>query len=40
MIYPIARATAAEDVQKIGPDKLWEIAQRVEALGIATEVYN
>jgi wyosine [tRNA(Phe)-imidazoG37] synthetase (radical SAM superfamily) len=40
MIYPIARATAAEDVQKIRPEKLWEIAQRVEALGIATEVYN
>jgi wyosine [tRNA(Phe)-imidazoG37] synthetase (radical SAM superfamily) len=40
MIYPIARATPAEDVEKIGPDKLWEIAQKVEALGIATEVYN
>ncbi|MBW6498195.1 MAG: radical SAM protein, partial [Bacteroidales bacterium] len=40
MIYPIARATPAEDVEKISPDKLWEIAQRVEALGIATEVYN
>ncbi len=40
MIYPIARATATEDVEKINPDKLWEIAQRVEALGIPTEVYN
>jgi len=40
MIYPIARATPTEDVDKIGPDKLWEIAQRVEALGIATEVFN
>ncbi|MEE4177393.1 MAG: radical SAM protein [Bacteroides sp.] len=40
MIYPIARATPAEDVEKIGPDKLWEIAQRVESLGIATEVYT
>lgn len=40
MIYPIARATPTEDVEKIGPDRLWEIAQRVEALGIATEVYN
>ncbi len=40
MIYPIARATPTEDVEKISPDKLWEIAQRVEALGIATEVYN
>ena len=40
MIYHIARATPAEGVEKIGPNKLWEIAQRVEALGIATEVYN
>lgn len=40
MIYPIARATPAKEVEKIGPDKLWEIARRVEALGIATEVYN
>ena len=40
MIYPIARATPAEGLEKIGADKLWEIAQRVEALGIATEVYN
>lgn len=40
MIYPIARATPAEKVEKTGPEKLWEIAQRVEALGIATEVYS
>ena len=40
MIYPIARATPTEDVEKITPDKLSEIAQRVEVLGIATEVYN
>ena len=40
MIYPIARATPTEDVLKISPDKLWEIAQKVEALGIPTEVYN
>lgn len=40
MIYPIARATPTENVEKIGPDKLWDIAQRVEALGIPTEVYN
>lgn len=40
MIYPIARATPTEDVDKISPDKLLQIAGRVEALGIATEVYN
>lgn len=40
MIYPIARATPTEDVEKISPDKLLQIAGRVEALGIATEVYN
>lgn len=40
MIYPIARATPTEDVQKIPSGKLMEIAARVEALGIATEVFG
>ncbi len=40
MIYPIARATPTNDVEKISPETLAEIAGRVEALGIATEVYN
>lgn len=40
MIYPIARTTPAEGLEKIDAAKLWEIAQRVETLGIATEVYH
>jgi wyosine [tRNA(Phe)-imidazoG37] synthetase (radical SAM superfamily) len=39
MIYPIARATPAEDVEKLDFDELQAIAQKVEALGIAAEVY-
>ncbi len=39
MIYPIARATPADDVEKLDFEELQAIAQRVEALGIATEVY-
>lgn len=39
MIYPIARATPAEDVQKISLEKLQEIASKVEAIGLETEVY-
>lgn len=40
MIYPIARATPAEDLVKIEREKLMEIASKVEALGIETEVYD
>ena len=39
MIYPIARETPIEDAEKISMETLQEIAQRVEALGIQTEVY-
>ncbi len=39
MIYPIARATPAEDVQVIPHEKLLEIASRVEQAGISAEVY-
>ncbi|TVR41687.1 MAG: radical SAM protein [Bacteroidia bacterium] len=39
MIYPIARATPTEDVEKVPGDELLSIAARVEALGIPTEVY-
>lgn len=39
MIYPVARAAPIEDVQKIPYEKLQEIAQRVENLGIEAEVY-
>jgi len=39
MIYPIARATPTEDVEKVPGDVLLSIAARVEALGIPTEVY-
>ncbi len=40
MIYPIARATPDEGLEKIDPLKLDEIARKAEALGIATEVYG
>lgn len=40
MIYPIARSTPEESLEKIPFEKLNEIAARVEALGIETEVYN
>jgi len=39
MIYPIARATPAENVEKVPMETLQEIADKVESLGIATEVY-
>ncbi len=39
MIYPIARATPAEGVQKVPMETLEEIAEKVEALGVKTEVY-
>ncbi len=40
MIYPIARDTPIEDVEKIAPEKLMEIARKVEALGIRAEVFG
>ncbi len=40
MIYPIARATPAEDVEKADMETLQEIARKVEDLGISTEVYH
>lgn len=40
MIYPIARATPAEGLQKVSTQRLMEIAAKVEALGIATEVFG
>ncbi len=40
MIYPVARATPTEGVEKIGMDILDEIAAKVEALGVETEVYS
>ncbi len=39
MIYPIARATPAEDVERVPLEKLTEIAEKVEALGMETEVF-
>jgi wyosine [tRNA(Phe)-imidazoG37] synthetase (radical SAM superfamily) len=39
MIYPIARETPVAGLEVVPPQKLAEIAQRVEQLGIATEVY-
>ncbi len=39
MIYSIARATPAEDIEKVPWEELQEIALKVEALGITTEVY-
>lgn len=39
MIYPIARATPAEGLEKVSQEKLMEIAHKVEALGIETEVF-
>lgn len=39
MIYPIARATPAEGVEKVPMETLEKIAGKVEALGIETEVF-
>lgn len=39
MIYPIDRSTPAKELEKISKGKLKEIAKRVNALGIKTEVY-
>ncbi|MBS4012589.1 MAG: radical SAM protein [Bacteroidetes bacterium] len=40
MIYPIARETPAENLEKVSHEKLFEIAQKVEALGFEAEVYS
>ena len=39
MIYPIDRGTPVKELIKISQDKLDDIAQRVEAEGIKTEVF-
>ncbi len=39
MIYPIARSTPLETLEKIPWEELNHIAQKVEALGIETEVF-
>lgn len=39
MLYPIARDTPAEKLEKIKKDTLEKIALRVNALGVKTEVY-
>ncbi len=39
MIYPIARETPVETLERINNRELMEIARRVEELGIETEVY-
>ncbi len=40
MIYPIDRATPEDNLVKIGRKKLEEIAAKVNAIGIATKVYD
>jgi len=40
MIYPIDRATPADNLEKIARKKLEEIAAKVNAIGIATKVYD
>lgn len=40
MIYPIARETPAEDIEKIRMEELMYIAARVEAEGIPTKVFG
>ncbi|MCX6232216.1 MAG: radical SAM protein [Bacteroidetes bacterium] len=40
MIYPIDRATPADNLEKIERKQLEAIAARVNALGIKTKVYN
>lgn len=39
MIYPIARATPVDTLEKINQEDLSSIADRVEKLGISTEVF-
>ena len=40
MLYPIDRETPAEDLEKIPRNELEVIAQRVQKLGVDTEVYD
>jgi wyosine [tRNA(Phe)-imidazoG37] synthetase (radical SAM superfamily) len=40
MIYPIDRATPADNLEKIERKKLEEIAAKVNAIGVATKVYD
>jgi len=40
MLYPIARETPAQDIEKIGKAELNAIAARLDALGIKSEVYE
>jgi hypothetical protein len=40
MIYPIDRATPAEDLEKISREELDSIAARVENIGIECRVYE
>jgi len=39
MVYPIARATPADNLEKIPEDELDSIAEKVEQLGIKTKIY-
>ena len=39
MIYPIERGTPAKGLEKIPKDELKAIAEKVEAIGVKTEVY-
>ncbi|TVQ10600.1 MAG: radical SAM protein [Bacteroidetes bacterium] len=39
MIYPIARSTPEETLEKVPFERLMEIARKVEALGFEAEVY-
>lgn len=39
MLYPIARDTPTEGLEKVDEDTLNKIAKKVQALGIETEVY-
>lgn len=40
MIYPIARGTPLQSIEKLSVYELEQIAKRVEALGIKTKVYG
>ncbi len=40
MIYPIDRATPAEELEKVPTEELEQIASRVNELGVATRVYE
>lgn len=40
LLYPLNRATPAEDLVYVAPEELHSIADKVEALGIKAEVYD